>query len=330
MNILSSQNLPDGSLLEVCRVITPDPAVPEEVVRYMIASLGYDTWRNAVNELAYWRLYYREALAGNSAPGVIDHLYLARVNGVYAARVWFAYSTRTGHGNFGNVFTEPEFRNRGLMKHLLQPCIEDFHASPAAMLCCTSGNPHAVPSYLKSGFVLIYGGTGGPLCLRKQGTFQEAESAAYPGGEPCSVRAGVLADQFECDKFLAYTRPMYRHPRDHRIGIASFISDYRIAFQEVLSGSGVVNAAETPSGAVAGYAFALRLYGQCVLDFRIHPAYIGAAAELLARTRDGFESKFQEKPCCFIASGDTEREAAVRSAGLVEAGKTEGFFTVYR
>ena len=106
MDILEKGKLPDGRNYEVIRVVTPDPDVPEELIRYFIASFGFDTCRKAVQDLTYWRLYFRESLAGHFAPEVIDHHYVLRVEGVYAGRIWFGYNTRTGHGNFGNVYTE--------------------------------------------------------------------------------------------------------------------------------------------------------------------------------------------------------------------------------
>ena len=41
MDILEKGKLTDGRNYEVIRVVTPDPEVPEELVRYFIASLGF-------------------------------------------------------------------------------------------------------------------------------------------------------------------------------------------------------------------------------------------------------------------------------------------------
>jgi hypothetical protein len=42
--------------LKIWRIITPDTAVPARVVRYLMGSLGFDTYRVAVQDHAYWRL----------------------------------------------------------------------------------------------------------------------------------------------------------------------------------------------------------------------------------------------------------------------------------
>lgn len=316
--------------LKIWRIITPDAHVPARVVRYLMGSIGYEMYRAAVQDHAYWRLYYREALAGHSVPGVIDHLYLAEIDGQFAARLWFAYSTRTGRGNFGNVFTEPEFRRRGLMNTLLQYCVEDFQASPARMLCCSSGSKYAVKSYCRQGFKLIFPGETGPLCLSKSDFYREA-AEAYGSLEPLTLRPGVLADQFECDKFLFYLPEMYGQEFNRRTGPAARISDYRTAFQEVISGNAVLQVAETSRGDIAGYAFAVREYNQNCMDYVIHPKADNAdAAALLRSTAAEFSRQFQCQPLLYVKAGIQAREALAQDAGMVSVGGIPGECTVYR
>ena len=76
VEVLEHGNLPDGRGYEILRLVTPEPFVPAEVVRYFSASLGYEKYRNVVQDMAYWRLYFRESLGGRLAPEVIDHHYL--------------------------------------------------------------------------------------------------------------------------------------------------------------------------------------------------------------------------------------------------------------
>ena len=91
MNVMLEKTLATGEKLRILRFVTPEE-FPERVVRYWIASFGFDSWREAVFSLTYWRLYFREVFAGNFAKETVDHLYIAEVNGEYAARMWFAYS----------------------------------------------------------------------------------------------------------------------------------------------------------------------------------------------------------------------------------------------
>ena len=207
------------------------------------------------------------------------------------------------------------------MKH----CMAGFRASPAVQLCCASGNRFAVQSYLKHGFKLICGGETGPLCLRKQGSFQEAERAAFPGHEPCPVRPGAIGDQFECDKFLYYTAA-WRNFAQRSFGLAAAITDYRIAYQEKLSGGGAVNVLATPSGNVCAYAFALKYFGEDILEFRFHPDYPEHLPELICRTAADYEKMFDAVPVCAAAEDAEIKLDALRRAGFVETGGMNGRF----
>jgi len=329
MDILEKGTFSDGRNYEVLRVVTPDPEVPEELIRYFIASFGFDTYRKAVHDLTYWRLYFRESLAGHFAPEVIDHHYVLRVEGAYAGRIWFGYNPRTGHGNFGNVYTEPAFRRCGVMNILMKHCMAGFQASPAVQLCCASGNKIAVQSYLKHGFRLIFGGEAGPLCLRKNGTFQEAEKQAFPGHEPCTVRPGSIGDQFECDKFLYYTSSWQHFPQ-RSFGLAAAITDYRIAFQEKLSGNGVVNVLAAPSGTVCAYAFALKYFGEDILEFRFHPDYAEHLPELVRGTAEEYLRLFHVPPVCAAAENAELKIDALCRAGFGPVGGLEGGFRMFQ
>jgi GNAT superfamily N-acetyltransferase len=287
----------------------------------MISSIGYESYRSSLNDQNYWRLYYREALAGNFYPETVDHLFLAEVDGRFAARIWFAYNTKTGHGNFGNVFTEPEFRKRGLMNALLAPCVKAFLDSPARRLSCASGNKFAVTSYLNAGFKLIYGGECGPLTLTKDGDYLEETESAFAGKTIAGVRRGTIGDQFECDKYLYYTENIFQGNRHLRRGPAGWISDYRIAYQEMLSENGVVYVAENSGGTVVGYAFALNAQGNNILDFTLHGAYIDEAEKLLTATVSAYREKFMEPLLCYVFETDREKIAALAQAAAVKVGE---------
>ena len=140
MSEIGKMNLSDGREVRILRFISPGDDVPEDVIRYMIGSLGFDSYNKYIQVQAYWRSWYRESFDG-LLDGVFSHLYVAEVEGEYAARLWFAYSRENGLGNFGNVYTETRFRRLGLMGCLMAPCMADFDAAEdARLLCCSSGN----------------------------------------------------------------------------------------------------------------------------------------------------------------------------------------------
>ena len=139
MKIITQKKLAGGETLTVTHWCSPEPA-PRKYLDYVIASFGVDHPKNNLHNHGVWRAYFHDAMSGVAYPEVIDHWFFAEINGECAGRIWFAYSPRTGHGNFGNVQTEPQFRRRGIMDALLTPCMEEFRRSPATMLCCASGN----------------------------------------------------------------------------------------------------------------------------------------------------------------------------------------------
>ena len=272
LELLEESTLFTGEQLKVYRLITPsEKVVPKRVIQYMIASLGYDEYRKYVNDQNYWRLYYRTAFENK---GAVDHLYLAEVNGEFAARVWFAYSRKSGFGNFGNVYTETEHRKKGLMSILMKHCTAGFESSDAKMLCCSTGNKIAAASYVKSGFHMIYGGETGPMCLLKKSCgnhFFEMAEKYYSDNKIVKVRPGTIDDQYDCDKILDKLPAMRENRPAPPPEAGCFVTEYRIAYQEMLSGNGKVLVAENSSGVCVGYSWKLKLYGKEVSHAVLHP-----------------------------------------------------------
>lgn len=272
LELLENGILSNGEPFKVYRLITPaEKTVPKQVIQYMIASLGYDNYRKYVNDQNYWRLYYRTAF---DSQGAVDHLYLAEVNGSFAARVWFAYSRNSGFGNFGNVYTEPEHRRKGLMGILMKHCVAGFEASSAKMLCCSTGSKFAAASYIKSGFHLIYGGETGPLCLLKKqygNHFLDMAEKYYSDNKIVKVRPAVIDDQYDCDKILDKLPAMRSDPPEPPPEAGCFVTEFRIAYQEMLNGSGKVLVAENSSGVCVGYSWQLNIFGKTVSHAVLHP-----------------------------------------------------------
>ncbi|MBQ4315508.1 MAG: GNAT family N-acetyltransferase [Lentisphaeria bacterium] len=272
LELLETTVLSTGENCKVYRLITPtEKVVPKRVIQYVISSLGYDNYRKYVNDQNYWRLYYRTAFSNQ---GAVDHLYLAEVNGEFAARVWFAYSRRSGFGNFGNVYTETEHRQKGLMSILMRHCVAGFEASDAKMLCCSTGSKIAAASYVKSGFHLIYGGETGPLCLLKKELgdhFSDVAEKYYKDNKIVKVRPGTIDDQYDCDKILDKLAAMRANRSEPPPEAGCFVTEYRIAFQESLNGNGKVLVAENSMGAAVGYSWQLNLYGRKVTHVVLHP-----------------------------------------------------------
>jgi len=323
-NVLLEKTMADGRALRVLRYVSPEDEVPERVVRYVIGSLGFDSYNKYIQAQAYWRSWYRESFEGKLG-GVASHLYLAEVDGVLAARAWFAYSRENGFGNFGNVYTETDYRRRGLLNELLTPCMADYDAAgDARILCCGSGNRVAVRTYLKRGFRLIYGGDAG--CMertRRPGEdFFSIEREVFADVRLASIRPGAPADQFLADKFIAYTDPVIHGGLGARRGPAAAVPDFRTARIEAEIGNGVVNVACNAAGTVTGYCFALASGGAGRLDFTAHAASFPDVPELIRATAEEFHQGRDMELLFYAFPQDAEKIAAVTSAGGRRIGGT--------
>lgn len=315
--------------VELFRFVSSPAGAPEELKRYLTASIGYDSYLKYAISQNYWRLYFRESLEGHLADEISDHLFLARVNGQYAARMWFGWNRRTGRGNFGNVFTEPEFRHQGLMGLLLPELGRDFAASPIRMMCCIS-KKELGPVYNKIGLHFLYGGSGA-MCAIKDHTFAEEEQNAYGDLSNLHIREGRAGDQFDCDKFLVYTSGMYGDPLQYRMGPAAHIDDFRCAFLEKQSGNAVVNVLETAKGDPAGYAFAAGKFPQSYMDFTIHPDALDSekACELLRKTSLDLTAFNGKVPLVYVPVDHTRHIDLLKRAGFICCGNVPGVMEIY-
>ena len=297
-----------GEKLVISHWCSPE-AAPRKFRDYILSSIGASNPHSGLYSLNGWRGYFSDAMAGRFYPEIVDHWFFAEVDGECAARMWFAYSNSTLRGNFGNVLTEPQFRQRGIMTVLLKFFASEFQKSPVEMLCCASGNPYAVKSYLKTGFELPYGGETGVLCIRKNGTFLEETAKVFRKDSKVTlVRPGNIGDQFDFDKFLAYTPELKHRSIPFRKGPAAAVSEFRLAYQEMLGGRAVVYSALNSSQDRVGYAFGIVSDGGMALfDFVIHPAYFSGASQLIRTTLDGFREKFDRELCYCGIADDTEK-----------------------
>ena len=313
---LDERKMADGRTLRILRYVSPGDEVPEPVVRYVAGSLGFDSYNAGIRPQAYWRCWYRESFDG-LLDGVASHLYVAEVDGEFAARLWFAYSRASGFANFGNVFTEPGFRRLGLMEALLAPCMADFEAArDARILCCGTGSRFVAEAYRRHGFRLTYGGEFGPMArTRRPGEdFRSIEREAFADARLASIRPGRPDDQFVTDKFIAHTAPVLDRLGVRR-GPAAAVPDFMTARIEAEAGGGALLVACNAAGTVTGHAFALASGGAGLLDFTAHAASFPDVPELIRATARAFHGRHDMDLLFHAFPGDAEKTAAVLAAG---------------
>ena len=315
MELLAERKLENGERLTVLHWCSPETA-PEKYKNYLLRSFGSENYKRNFYAIGAWRAYCSDAADGVYYPEVTDHFFFAEVDGKIAGRVWFAYSGKSLHGNFGNVLTEEKFRKRGIMSELMKHCMAEIRRSPAKMLCCATGNKFAAATYVKCGFQLIYGGETGQLCFIREGSFLSEAKRVFSGSRIAEIRPGRIGDQFDCDKFLAYVPEVLKREYPFRAGPAAQVDDFRSAYQEALGGRAVIFTALNELDECCGYAFAVLMHGMPVLDFTVHPAYLGDADRLVRTAAQAFQENFGMLPLYCGFAADTEKLAAVQASGM--------------
>ena len=315
MEILAERKMENGERLSVLHWCSSEKA-PEKYRNYLLRSFGSENYKRNFYAIGSWRAYFSDSTLGIYYPEVTDHFFFAEVNGEIAGRVWFSYSGKSLHGNFGNVLTEEKFRRKGIMTELMKHCMTEIQRSPVKMLCCATGNKIAAARYVRAGFQMIYGGETGQLCFIKDGSFLSEAHRVFSGSRITEIRHGRIGDQFDCDKFLAYVPEVLKRNYPFRAGPAAQVDEFRSAYQETLGGRAVIYTALNEQSECCGYAFAVFLHGMPVLDFTVHPAYLGDSAGLIRTTANAFREKFGLLPLYCGFAGDSQKLAAVQAAGL--------------
>ena len=291
MDILCEKQIGSGETLRILHWCSAEKA-PDKYKNYLLRSLGSENYKRNYYAIGSWRAYFADALDCVYYPEVVDHLFLAEIDGEIAGRIWFAYSAKSLRGNFGNVLTEEKFRKRGIMSELMKSCMEEINRSPVRTLTCATGSKFAAASYKKHGFYSVYGTETGVLCYSKGDSFLiETEKVFHPGRIK-EIRPGRIGDQFDCDKFLAYSPEIRKRTYPYFGGPAASIEDFRSAYQESLGGRGVVFTALNEENECCGFAFGILYHGMPVVDFMLHPAYIDDGSKLLTATISAFKEKF--------------------------------------
>ena len=138
--VIAEKKLATGEQARVVLIVPPE----EDGLRGMYA-VGTE-----------WKHYYNRAMIVGHDQFIEDRVFIAEVDGVPAARLWYGWSKRTLRGNFGNIFTNYTHRRRGLLNLLLECFKKDFDASPAQMLCCHASE-WRIPVYEKYGLQTLHG-----------------------------------------------------------------------------------------------------------------------------------------------------------------------------
>ena len=148
MELVADKVLATGETLRIWHWKAPEE-MPQRYFSYILASFaGLGGLANFYG--SGWASYIRATCEGKEYPAIKDHWFIADVDGISAGRLWFAYSPKTGRGNFGNIATEPNYRKRGILKELLKTFkAEADKCDDMRMLNCVTGKEYAADCYRK-------------------------------------------------------------------------------------------------------------------------------------------------------------------------------------
>ena len=297
------QPLPSGGTLTI-RVLEPPLGDDAEQIHY--------SWRDV-----------RDAVvSGRLADTSLDRFFVAEVDGAFAGSMMYATPRDTRDvAVLEFVWTEPQFRRRGIARALLAYLLDDFRkGGGASMYLCTT-NPHAYALYAQQGFRSLVG--DGMRYLAPGHEDFDRQYFAYAG--PATVRPATWGD-------LARVSALYNQPepdwlvKDYHAPRRVFRdmryeSHYIRVWKPASEGRGCVLVLENSARHVVGIASALETddyYEQHVhlVDCWACPAYLHQLPELLAACAARAEQGGAEVLQGCIAEGDAGKRQSLEEAGF--------------
>jgi GNAT superfamily N-acetyltransferase len=287
----------------------------------------------------------RKQLNGDYRNECVDKFFVGEVEGRLAGHVWYGYPIAgSGTANFGEVYTAPEHRRKGVADELVRFLVNDFHNSPARLALCTA-DELATRIYAKHGFrTVIPNAQCGPLILLKArfgSSFAEYAETYYRPGQPVSVVAGSVKHRHDIDCMLRFSH-ILRSGTDvksrlravefsgaslaGRVGPAWHVPNYMEACFQTDGGRGFLTVAALPEGKVAGWAFALRREAPLeavswTFDFELHPAYLAAAPLLIRDTLRMARAKGIADIFAWCAASQAAKLEALAANGFAETAR---------
>ena len=282
-------------------------ATGEQARIVLIVPPEEDGLRGMYEVSAEWKHYYNRAMIEGHDQFIEDRVFIAEVDGVPAARLWYGWSKRTLRGNYGNIFTNYAHRQRGLLNFLLECFKADFG--------------WRIPVYEKFGFRVLHGNEENDamgIIKPELGSCRQLMNRLYADCIVANLRAGDCGDQFDCDKCLVYTDAMWKRARPF-VFAGDQNSDYQTSLNRVLEKKGVIAVAENAAGAIVGYATAIAnpSWTAAFLNWRVHPHVNRRdVVSLLKYTVEKYQASFQPPLYAALPLSSGEAVAEAREVGF--------------
>ena len=223
-------------------------------------------------------------------------------------------------GCFGEVYTSPEYRGRGVAKALSRMSIERFEQSGGKLLMLATGNPVAAKLYESLGFRPHPQGFMRRFTPGNEGFLEEYFSAAEVSMRP--VRYGDMARVVAllnepnpwvsaCMSAGVFSPSWYRHNRCGSL----FAPLWRRT-------KGLWMGMFTPTGAMVGSVTMeslgwMDVPGHVILDVFAHPAFAAQASSLLRSSIGHAREQGATSFGAYLAAADAEKAHILEQEGFV-------------
>lgn len=294
-----------GERIEIGVVVAPDPEWKESLLS-LLGHKGHP-----------WTYHVERALDGAIAE-LETRFYVAILDGRVVANICLFEDDRVGI--FAHVYTQPQYRQRGIARQVQRVVMEDFRLRGGRVLTLsTEFNSHPFHLYASFGFKPIIPGVGNMTCEMEEG-FQER---IYTPGSRVTARdqtwgdwphLNLLYHQPRGDWFRSVRHRLYR-PQSYE---GPFLEERVELERGFLSAKTLV----TDEGTVVGnlvcgpdprWAGAVDL-----LDLHVHENYAEHASRLLETVPE------RTTKIISYARQGTGKEQALRRAGYAEEGRLKG------
>ncbi len=168
-----------------------------------------------INDLDVGKAYadmIRLRVSGKASNECIDNYYVAYENEVAFSRLWCGWGKHSDAiGNWGNFFTDEQFRGKGIGREMLRFWYDDFLSSDNLPLCfmCSAGTKALTDLYRRFGFrPAIEGAEFGFLYMPIKSspqTFREFHNQYYKPSSEIYHRPASIGFRHEIDCLLRFT-----------------------------------------------------------------------------------------------------------------------------
>lgn len=277
----------------------------------------------------------QQRLQGLYSQHCLDRYFMGEVDGQIVGQAWYGLSRPSpdmpswGIGNFGHVYTEPEWRGHGIASEIVRVLVDHFNADPAGQCLLCSAGAGAGRIYQKFGFQFIPPtAESGPMCLLKPeaaASFADYEQRYFTPDLPVIVREGHVGYRHDLDRMMDFSPAWIEARRRwHSAFIASAVPTYMDALHKVEDGRGLLTVLQTSAASIVGYAFVLNLGSRheqnlMTCDFALHPNYLSQARKLLDETLYMAQQQDITTVHAFVPTCDVLKLQALQAANFTIA-----------